>query len=164
MSEEVLATVSASAPRRWMAVGIMGILGALLLYIAMTTPPAVLGWQVFLIVLGIVALVFADKTRRATERVVELTAQGLRDSTGTVIAPLADIDRINRGMFAMKPSNGFTLVLKHGRDRSWQPGLWWAIGKRVGIGGVTPGSQTKFMAQMLEAMVAEARAQDDQTS
>lgn len=164
MTDEVLATVSASAPRRWLAVGMMGLLGALLLYIAFTSPPEVLGWQVFLIVIGILALVLADKTRRATERVVELTAEGLRDSEGEQIATLAEIDRINRGMFAMKPSNGFTLVLKQGRARAWQPGLWWAMGTRVGIGGVTPGSQTKFMAQMLEAMVAEKKAQDDQTS
>lgn len=158
MTDEVLAEVRASAPRRWLAVGMMGILGALLLYVAFATPPAVLGWQIFLIVFGLIAVMLADKTRRATERVVQLTAEGLRDSSGAHIAGLDEIDRINRGMFAMKPSNGFTLVLKQPRARTWQPGLWWALGKRVGIGGVTPGSQTKFMAQMLEAMVVEAKA------
>lgn len=164
MTEEILAEVSASAPRRWLAVGMMGVLGALLLYIALSTPPAVLGWQLFLIAFGIIALMLADKTRRATERVVQLTATGLWDNSGAHIAALEEIERINRGMFAMKPSNGFTLVLKQPRARAWQPGLWWAMGKRVGIGGVTPGSQTKFMAQMLEAMVAERRVQDDQIS
>lgn len=164
MTDEVLATISASAPRRWLGVGMMGLLGALLLYIAFFVPPAALGWQAFLIVLGLGALVLADKTRRATERVIELTAQGLRDDTGQEIVTLAQIDRINRGMFAMKPSNGFTMVLKESRARAWQPGLWWAFGRRVGIGGVVPGSQSKFMAQVLEAMIAEAKAQDDQIS
>jgi hypothetical protein len=61
-------------------------------------------------------------------------------------------------MFDMKPSNGFALKLKKARTRRWQPGLWWAIGRRVGIGGVTPGSHSKTMAQMLEALLAQNAA------
>ena len=166
MTKEVLATVSASAPRRWLGVGMMALLGAIVLYVVFTMPPANPVWQVFLIVVGLASLFLAERTRRATERVVELTEDGLRDSSGEELAALSEIARINRGMFAMKPSNGFVLVLKNGRSRAWQPGLWWALGKHVGIGGVTPGSQTKFMAQILEAMLAERQAagQDDQTS
>lgn len=161
MTKEVLATVSASAPRRWLGVGMMALLGAIVLYVALSMPPANPGWQIFLIVVGLASLYMAERTRRATERVVELTPEGLRDSGGEEIASLSEIARVNRGMFAMKPSNGFVLVLKSGRGRAWQPGLWWALGKHVGIGGVTPGSQTKFMAQMLEAMLAERQAEED---
>ena len=155
MTDEVLATISASAPRRILGVGMMAILGALLLYVALTTPPVSFLWQMFLLVLGVGALFQAEKTRRATERVIELTSAGLRDSTGEVIAPIEQIVRIDRGTFAIKPSNGFLVRLKTPRARRWLPGLWWAMGRRVGIGGVTPGSQTKFMAQMIEAMLAE---------
>ncbi|SHJ39436.1 hypothetical protein SAMN05444000_10848 [Shimia gijangensis] len=155
MTDEILATVSASAPRRWLGVGVMALLGALLLYVAFAIPPGKFLWQAFLVVLGLAALALAEKTRRATERVIELTAEGLRDSAGEMVASIEQIDRIERGTFAMKPSNGFLVRLKTPRARRWLPGLWWATGRRVGIGGVTPGSQTKFMAQMLEAMLAE---------
>lgn len=155
MTDEVMATVAASTPRRWLGVGVMSLLGAILLYVAFFVPPEAFLWQIFLVVLGLAALAMAQKTRRATMRVIELTAQGLRDSSGEVIAPLEQIEAIERGTFAMKPSNGFLVRLKTPRARRWLPGLWWAMGRRVGIGGVTPGSQTKFMAQMLEAMIAE---------
>lgn len=155
MTNEVMATVSASIPRRWLGVGVMATLGVLLLYIAFAIPPGAFLWQAFLVTIGVAALALAEKTRRATERSVELTAEGLRDSSGELIAPIDQIAKIERGTFAMKPSNGFLVRLKTPRARRWLPGLWWATGRRVGIGGVTPGSQTKFMAQMLEAMLAE---------
>ncbi len=164
MTDEIMATVSASAPRRWLGVGVLTTLGAILLYVALAVPPGAFQWQIFLIVLGVAALWVAEKTRRATERVIELTADGLRDSDGEVIASIDQIARIERGMFAMKPSNGFLIRLNSATGRRWLPGLWWRLGRRVGIGGVTPGSQTKFMAQMLEAMIAEREAQDSQTN
>ncbi|WP_372885659.1 hypothetical protein [Shimia sp.] len=164
MSNDILATVRASGPRRWLGVGVLSLLGAILLYLGLTMPSGALHWQLFLIVLGAAALWVAEKTRRATERVVELTAEGLRDNGGEVIAALDQITRIERGMFAMKPSNGFLVRLKTPVGRRWLPGLWWRLGRRVGIGGVTPGAETKVMAQMLEAMIAERAAQDSQTS
>ena len=39
--------------------------------------------------------------------------------------------------------------------RVWRPGIWWRIGRRVGIGGVMPGHQTKAMAEILAALQAE---------
>lgn len=164
MNDEVLARVSASAPRRWLGVGVLTALGAILLYVGFAAPPASLAWQLFLVLFGLGALWVAEKTRRATEREIELTAEGLRDSAGERIAGLDQIKAIERGMFAMKPSNGFLIRLHSGAERRWLPGLWWRLGRRVGIGGVTPGSQTKVMAQMLEAMIAERAAQEDQTS
>jgi hypothetical protein len=155
MSEEVLATVRASAPRRWIGVGMLAILGAMLVYLSLATPPQTIFWQVFLLVMGVGSLVLADATRRATERAIELTAQGLRDTSGELLAAIDDIARVNRGTFAMKPSNGFVVILQSSGTRSWHPGLWWRLGKRVGIGGVTPAAQTKFMAQTLEALMAE---------
>jgi hypothetical protein len=40
-------------------------------------------------------------------------------------------------------------------SRSWHPGLWWRLGQRIGIGGVTPGSQSKSMAEILSIMIAQ---------
>jgi hypothetical protein len=154
-STEILATAQASAPRRWLGIGMLALLGGLLVYVAFVSPPATIGWQVFLLILGAAALYLAEKMRRATELVIQLSAAGLHDNTGAVIAEIDEIAGVSRGTFAVKPSNGFTLRLKAGGTRAWQPGVYWRLGKRVGIGGVLPGAQTKFMAEMLEAMLAE---------
>lgn len=153
-NNEVLATAGASVPRRWMGIATMFALGGILIYIALSTAPTV-GWRVFLIVIGAGALVLGDATRRATEKVIELTETELRMSDGEVIATFDEIEKVQRAMFDSKPSNGFALKLKAPRTRRWQPGLWWAIGRRVGIGGVIPGHQTKAMAQILEALMAQ---------
>lgn len=163
MNDEVLATVSVSAPRRWSGITMLSLLGGLLVYVAIATPPE-LAWQAFLLVTGAVALWVADKTRRATERGIELTRQGLRDTSGEVIAPIEHIVAIERGVFAMKPSNGFLVRLNQKRARRWLPGLWWAVGRKIGVGGVTAASQTKMMAQMLEALIHERDQASDHTT
>lgn len=154
-------SAAASVPRRWMGVGMLAILGGLLVYVALSTPPQSAMWQVFLIVLGAAALFLADKMRRATELSIHLTKDALVDSAGDVIATLDNISKVERGTFAFKPSNGFTLRLKQGDSRRWNPGIWWRMGRRVGIGGVMPGAQTKIMAELLQAMIANRDEQLD---
>ncbi|WP_243613206.1 hypothetical protein [Shimia aestuarii] len=160
MSQEVLAELRASAPRRWIGVAIMATLGGLLIYIAVAIPPATVLWQGFLLLLGGLSLWLAEATRRATELTLTLTEEGIVDSTGETVAEIAQIDAVSRGTFAFKPSNGFVLSLKTRGEGRWRPGLWWRAGKRVGIGGVTPGPQGKMMAQMIEALIA-GRPVDD---
>jgi len=154
-NDEVLATISASAPRRWLAVGCLFGLAFLFGYIAIVQPPAP-GWQLLLIAMAGVSVWTGDVLRRATIHVIELTRSELRDSTGALIARVADIERVDRGMFAFKPSNGFLIRTKSAAGpRVWTPGLWWRIGRRIGVGGVTPGSQTKVAAEILQMMLAE---------
>ncbi len=157
-TDEVLATVSASAPRRIFGIGTMVCLGALLLYLAFAFPIAIFWWQAFVGVCGLGALWMAARMKSAARRVVVLTGQGLHDSEGEVIATLDDIKSLERGVFAMKPSNGFLIRLRRAAPRRWYPGIWWRFGKSVGIGGVTPGPQTKAMVQMLEALLAEKKS------
>jgi hypothetical protein len=38
---------------------------------------------------------------------------------------------------------------------AWVPGLWWRIGKRVGVGGVTPSQPARYMAEVMSAMILE---------
>lgn len=151
---EVLATVKASNGRRFLGIGLLAILGCLVIYVALVTPPT-FGWRIFLVVIGVTALVVADAMRRSTAHVLELTRTELRDSGGIVIAKVANITGIDRGAFAFKPSNGFLLRLDTGGTRNWRPGLWWRFGRRVGVGGMTPGRQTKYMAEIIAVMLAE---------
>ncbi|WP_299966962.1 hypothetical protein [uncultured Roseobacter sp.] len=154
---EVLATVKASVGRRVLGIGMLAVLAVLVIYVAIVAPPS-LGWQLFLIALGAGALMIADAMRRATAHHLELTRTELRDSGGTVIVPLSQITSIDRGAFAFKPSNGFLLRLSDSTARSWRPGLWWRLGRRVGVGGMTPGRQTKYMAEIIAVLLAERDA------
>lgn len=153
MPEEVLAVVKASQPRRIFGVTTMAGLGVLLLYLALFTTPDI-PWRLFLIALATGALFLAVRMWRATESFLELTETELRDVDGTVVARVADITVVERGAFAMKPSNGFVIKTKTAQPRAWRPGLWWRMGKRIAVGGVTPGSQSKIMADTLALLIA----------
>ena len=76
-------------------------------------------------------------------------AEGLRDGNGRLLCRMDQIAGVDRGAFAFKPSNGFLVKLKEPMPRVWQPGLWWRLGRRIGVGGVTPAGQGKFMADMI---------------
>lgn len=153
---DVMATVRASAPRRWLAISMLAFLGFLLIYFGVVTPPASLQLQIFVVVLGALSVALAVKMHAATQSEIYLTEAGLFDRDGTEIAAIDQIERVERGAFAFKPSNGFMLRLaKGGAPRAWRPGLWWRFGRRIGVGGVTPGSQSKIMAEMIQAMIAE---------
>lgn len=157
--DEILATVTASLGRRVLGIGMLAFLGVLVIYVALTKPPE-LGWQIFLITFGTIALMVADAMRRATALHLELTREVLRDTGGDVIARVAEITSVDRGAFAFKPSNGFLLRTATGSPRRWRPGLWWRMGSRIGVGGMTPGRQTRNMAEIIAIMIAER----DQTS
>ena len=152
--DEVLAVVRASMGRRILGLTSLALLGVLLVYVAFSRPPA-LGWQLFLLVVGGGAIWMADAMRRATSSAVELTPRELRDADGTRIALVADIENLDRGFFAFKPSNGLLIKTRTGAARVWRPGLWWRTGRRIGVGGMTPGHQTKFMSEVLAALMVE---------
>ena len=154
MSDEVIGTVSASIGRRVLGITSLALLGVMLIYVAATQPPAILG-QFILLLTGGGAIWMADKMRRATSSVIEMTETELRDSSGVTICMIEDIEAIDRGFFAFKPSNGFLLKTKSPDTRMWRPGLWWRAGRRIGIGGMTPGNQTKFMSEILAATIAQ---------
>jgi len=152
---DVLATLSASKFRRLFGVGVLLCLGFGLIYLALARPPASLGWQIFLLAVGLLALVLGEKMRRATQGKVVLTAEGLFDGEGRLLAPIEEIEAVERGPFAMKPSNGFTVRLSKARGRGWAPGLWWRLGQRLGVGGVTPAAQAKLMSEALTMLMME---------
>ena len=154
MQDEVLATVQASSPRRWTGVGMLTIVGGLVVYVALAAPPEPF-WQLFLLVVGGAAFWLAHRMWTATRDRIELTASQLRTGAGRVIADVEDIVAVDRGAFAFKPSNGFLIKTRTKGSNRWAPGLWWRLGHRVGVGGMTAAAETKFMSEKLTAMLAE---------
>ena len=153
--DEILAAVSASQGRRIIAYVVQLALGAMLVYVAFSNTGGYAG-SIALLVMGILILWTAERLRRSTLTTIYLTAHELRDSTGTVLARIEDVRAISRGVFAFKPSNGFSLVLDRSLGAVWAPGMWWRIGRRVGVGGVTAATAGKFMAERI-ALLVEAR-------
>lgn len=155
---EVLSTLQASAPRRWFAVVVLCCLGVFLIVLAFGTGGAGFGYQAFLMIFGALALLEARRLWRATEQVLELTREGLRIRDGALLVALDEIEQVDRGVFAFKPSNGFLLRTKAKGPHVWAPGMYWRVGRRIGIGGVTTASQAKFMAEIISALLAERHA------
>lgn len=152
MQDEVLATIQASSPRRWVGVGMLSTVGALVTYVALASPPEP-EWQVFLFAVGGASLWLAYRVWQATQDHIELTQSELRTGSGQVIAKVDDIESVDRGAFAFKPSNGFLVRTKHKETKQWAPGLWWRIGYRVGVGGMTSAAEAKFMSEILSAVI-----------
>ena len=38
---------------------------------------------------------------------------------------------------------------------AWAPGMWWRVGRRVGVGGLTGGAESRAVADALAAMLVE---------
>ena len=148
----IYAQLQASPGRRIFAYGAQFGLGGIIIYVTLVQPPS-LPWMMFMLAFGVVMLWQAERLRRSTTVTIELTATELRDSAGTVLAHIDEVQSVERGTFAFKPSNGFTLVLNSKKPRAWLPGLWWRFGRRVGVGGVTNAGQAKFMAERISMMI-----------
>lgn len=152
MQDEVLATIEASSPRRVAGVAMLGSVGVLVIYVALASPPELV-WQVFLLAVGASSLWLAYRVWMATQDRIELTASELR--TGQLIARVNEIEAVDRGVFAFKPSNGFLVRTREKASNVWAPGLWWRLGRRVGVGGMTASAEAKFMSEILSAMVLQ---------
>ncbi|WP_170381595.1 hypothetical protein [Ruegeria atlantica] len=151
MQQDVLATIRPSPARRWLGVGMLSIVGMLVLFVAFAQPPEPM-WQVFLLAVGGAAFWLAQRMWKATSDSIELTQTELRTGAGLLIAKVEDIEAVDRGVFAFKPSNGFLLKTKESGENSWAPGLWWRLGRRVGVGGMTTAAETKLMSEVLSAL------------
>lgn len=153
---EVLVSIKASPARRILGLTVLALLGGLLIYGGLVQPAGMTGLQITLIAAGVGVLVLTVKMRRDSVAGIELTRSVLRSTDGHELARIDQIERINRGAFAFKPSNGFVLVLREAGPRHWAPGLWWRVGRQVGVGGVTQATQTRFMAEMIQTIMTEA--------
>ncbi|MGB3245258.1 MAG: hypothetical protein WBB25_12030 [Sulfitobacter sp.] len=152
---EVLAEMRATPSRRVAGLFSLLALACLLIYVVLTRPPEQ-PWQILLLGLGLGAFWVALKMYHATASAVLLTDQGLHDADGTLIVALADIRHVDRGFLAFKPSHGIVLRAATAGGAQWRPGLWWRIGTRIGIGGMTPAHQAKTMSRQLDELINTA--------
>lgn len=139
--------------RRWFALAAIMLLGFVLLYVALTTP-ASFGLRFLLLAIGLLALWLGRTMHRGTQHGIELTDEGLFMTDGTELARLDQIAKVDRSPFALKPTNGFAVVFKDKQPKGWVPGMYWRLGKRLGVGGVTSPGDSKYIADQLALRVA----------
>jgi len=153
MSNSVIAKLEASPVRRGLALFVMMLLGFLLLYLAITTDASFFH-KVLLVFVAAAVLCVARSMQRGTTGHIELRDTGLFFENGKRLSSIDNITRVERGVFAFKPSNGFVVSLKQKTHRAWVPGLYWKFGTKIGVGGVTAPSDAKFMADTLTVLIA----------
>ena len=149
---DILITATPSPTRRWTAVAMLAMLAVILFSLALAEPTPPL-WRIGFAGMGIFSFWSATAIWAATREGLELTRSELRTEGGEVIASVADVVAVDRGAFAFKPSHGFLLKTRSPGPRRWVPGLWWRTGRRIGVGGVMPGGQTRAMAELMTALV-----------
>ncbi len=151
--DEVLARIDASTFRLWGAIGIIFAFGVLLLWIAATGATGSLAGNLLFLVMSALAFFGAFKLHSVLGLSIELTHTALRDSHGRILCETANIADIDRSFFAFKPSNGFIVRLKTPDQRAWIPGMWWRVGRRIGVGGITSVAQAKTMADVISLLL-----------
>ena len=149
---KVVAMLAPSVIRRSFGIGALLLLGIVLAYVAATAGESTAA-VVSLAGASVLAFFVAWRMCAATRSGLELTSDGLFTADGILVAALSNVRRIERGMFAFKPSNGFLILLKQPMPGSWNPGLWWRFGRRVGVGGVTPRAEGKAMAEAMALLI-----------
>lgn len=147
--DEIIAELSPSPVRRMFGIFGLTILGAILVFLAITTQDMAVP-ALSLAVVSVFVFVLAYRMKISTSFSIVLKKDGLYSSGQTLIAPLSNIRRVEIGAFAFKPSNGFAIILNKPMPASWNPGLWWRVGKRVGIGGVTHRAEARILAETLK--------------
>ncbi len=155
-------SLTPSLMRRVSGAMMLGLLGVLVLWVGLRPEGPTLFWRLFLLILGGGSLymswmVWSKSACRLVLTEEVLAERDLDDPTGErqrVLCRIDDIDKVERGTFAFKPSNGFLIRLKTPGTRAWVPGVWWRLGSRIGVGGVTAAGEGKAMADVLASRVA----------
>jgi hypothetical protein len=151
----VIATLRPSMPRMVVGIASLVVLGGFLLWVAVTSPPADLGWRTVLFAVAGLSFWGGFEMYRAAQEGLVLTRTALRTTSGEELFRVADVRRVERGALAFKPSGGFVVWLETRQPMGWAPGVWWRYGRMVGVGGITRSTEAKGMAEILDMVLSE---------
>ena len=159
MGDDVM-RLEVSQPRRWLGIGMLAGLGGLLAVLALG-PGMAPGYRALLLGFAGGAGWTALRLWAATDRALLLRADALVEEgpDGRVLARMDEVASVSRGALAFKPSNGFVLRLRPDARpgaRVWAPGLWWRLGRRVGVGGVLRAAPARAAAEAIALRLAPA--------
>lgn len=141
-----------------MGVGFLLLLALTLAFAAWQLHDAALAWRAFVLVLAGFAATQAVALWRSENSGIGLRADGIYClSTRQRLVALSEIEKVEAGLSLLKPASGFVVRLRSPAPFARMPGLWWRIGRRLGIGGITPKARGKAMASALEELLRQSR-------
>ncbi len=141
--------IQPSASRRIFSVLILSLSAGVMIYFAITDPEQSIVLKLILLFLAGIFLWQVQASLRFPNAALILKRDGLYDDQGELICRLSNIALVDRGWFSIKPSNGFLLRLHEKTSIKWLPGVYWRIGKRMGVGGAISPAQTKEFSDKL---------------
>lgn len=149
-----ICTISPSGARRAFGIAMLAALGAMFIWIGFVSVKTNTVTAATFGVLGIASFWCASVVFSATSASILLLRKGLVTSDDIIVAELDNIKAVERGLFALKPSSGFVILLKKPMPLVWKPGLWWRFGRRIGVGGATAAAEGKIMAEAIQALMS----------
>jgi len=149
--------LATSSARRLFAAAAVAALGGLSVALGLGTGTMALPWRAGLAGGGLGAVWLAGALWRASGRALVFSKAGLAEEGGRIIAPIEAIEGVERGVFAFKPSGGFLVTLRAPMPAAWAPGLWWRLGRHVGVGGTVTPAAARAMADMIATELAGPR-------
>lgn len=152
---EILARLQIAPVRRWAGVIILALIGVGLIYSGLVYPPAALLGRLAIFLLGFLMILQAYWNLQVRSGALVLKEDGLWVENGPQLAALDNIETVQVSAFAIKPSNGFAVVLRSPARLKWVPGLYWCVGRRIGVGGATHPAQAKAMAELLSTLIMD---------
>jgi len=158
----ILMRLKPSPIRRVVGVVMLAGFGVMAAMAGFEMPATRLAWRIALPLAGLFLLWLSWRTWTTTARGLELTPEVLRESDGgRVLATVDQIESVDNSAIALfKPAGGFVILLRTPAPRVWAPGLWWRLGRRVGVGGTTARVEAKAMASALSEMVRRRKARE----
>jgi len=155
MPDTAIFSLRTSLPRCLFGVGVLGALGGLLFAIAIAAPPADTVWLVFFLLAGALSVWAAWGLAQRVRDGLVLTGEGLFALNGQCLCRIDEIRAVERGFGTFKPSGGFLIRLRAPGPRIWVPGLWWRLGRTIGVGGVFRAGELRALAEILQGICAE---------
>ncbi len=152
---EILARLQIAPVRRWFGVIILALIGVGLIYSGLVYPPAALLGRLAIFLLGFLIILQAYWNLQVRSGALVLKEDGLWVENGPQLAALDNIETVQVSAFSIKPSNGFAVVLRSPARLKWVPGLYWCVGRRIGVGGATHPAQAKAMAELLSTLIMD---------
>ncbi len=141
--------IQPSASRRFFSIFILCLSAGVMIYFAITDPAQSIVLKLILLSLAGIFLWQVQANLRFPNAALLLKRDGLYDDQCEIICSLSNIALVDRGWFSIKPSNGFLLRLHEKASIKWLPGVYWRIGKRMGVGGAINPTQTKEFSDKL---------------
>ncbi len=152
---EILARLQIAPVRRWVGVTILALIGVGLIYSGLVYPSAALLGRLAIFLLGFLMILQAYWNLQVRSGALVLKEDGLWVENGPQLAALDNIETVQVSAFSIKPSNGFAVVLRSPARLKWVPGLYWCVGRRIGVGGATHPAQAKAMAELLSTLIMD---------